>query len=92
MTTEHIVITQHIITVPDRTSSDGVGFDTVYSWDGQRFPDRGVAVEHGFEVAMSDDFNVAVLDDGRLTWFGWMDQQLPDYPLREIAEKIGVKA
>jgi len=34
---------------------------------------------------------VAVVRDGRLTWFGWMDKHLDDYDLAEIAEQIGLR-
>lgn len=48
-------------------------FETVYSFDGERFEDRKKAIDHGFTKGRSDDFNIGVLRDGRLVSLDWMD-------------------
>ena len=90
---QHIVIFQQIVTVPDSTARDGIGFDTTYNWaDRKLHASREQAVSAGFKLRGSDDFNVAVVRDGRLTWFGWMDEHLDDYDLDEVAEQIGLRS
>lgn len=84
LTARHIVITQQIVTCDGR-------FITAYYSDREQFQTREEAIEHGFETRGSDDFNVAVLANDALTWFGWMDEQLDDYDLKEIAQQIGVR-
>lgn len=64
-------------------------WSVVYSWDGRWFADREVAVKAGLNELDHDDFNVGYVDAGKLTWFGWMDEQHPteDYP--EVARQFG---
>jgi len=51
-------------------------WDHCYHWDRQAFPHKMAAVEHGLDTFGSDDFNVGELRDGRLVWWGWMDNPL----------------
>jgi hypothetical protein len=50
-------------------------YDTCYDWDGETFPHRMAAIDHGLNTFGSDDFNVGELRDGKLVWWGWMDQR-----------------
>lgn len=78
----YIVIFQQIV---------GSKWEVAYSWDQERFTERKAAISHGFKTRGSDDFNIGVLKNGRLSQFCWMDEPL-DFPLREIADQIGLKA
>ena len=78
----YIVIFQQIV---------GSVWQVAYSWDGEKFEDRKVAISHGLKTRGSDDFNIGVLKNGRLAQFCWMDEVL-DFPLAEIADQIGIKA
>jgi hypothetical protein len=49
-------------------SGDGVD----YSWDRRRFSTHDEAVDHGFELRGSDDFNIALIEGDILTGFYWM--------------------
>jgi len=63
---------------------------TVYSWDQRYYQNKAVAISAGFTLADgTDDFNVGYVDAGKLTWFGWMEEQHPaeDYPA--VAEQFG---
>jgi hypothetical protein len=79
--TEFIVICQSIVGNPE------CGYDTSYDWDRERFKTRKAAIKHGMKVRDSDDFNIGVLTDGKLTQFCWMEEVL-DYPLDEVSERI----
>lgn len=81
--TDYIVITQSLVTTRD-------DIETIYRWDGTRWADSNRAISHGFEMGRADDFNIGRVTDGRLTWFGWMFDQL-DHDLDEIAEQIGLR-
>lgn len=80
---EHIVIVRRI-------NGSVETWETAYSWDRQRFPTRELAIRHGFDSCGCDDFNVAVIRDERLVWFGWMDKELDRESLPEIAARIGL--
>lgn len=68
------------------------GFTIDYAWNGEEFSSREEAIKQGFVIRESDDFNIAVLDDGRLTSFDWMDQVVEgeEDVLSEIADAIGI--
>lgn len=64
--------------------------EMVYNWDGKYHAAKGAARAAGFTLADgTDDFNLGHVVDGRLVWFGYMDDQHPveDYP--EVAEQFG---
>lgn len=63
----------------------------VYDWDDNYYESRGYAISAGFDLAESDDFNVARVENGRLVWFGWMDEphEEDDWPREELAERYG---
>lgn len=85
--TEYMVVCQQIV------GNGEIGFETIYGCDRQRFRNRERAKAHGFEVRESDDFNIAVLEKGRLVSFDWMDKPVGEdaATLAIIAEQIGVK-
>lgn len=64
-------------------------WSVIYSWDGQWHDSREDACKDGLRELDHDDFNVGYVDAGKLTWFGWMDEQHPteDYP--EVAAQFG---
>lgn len=82
MTTGWVALHGRIVGNPDK-------WETVYRWNGEYHPSKERAVAAGCLAAESDDFNVGKVEDGRLVWFGWMDEQLPaeDYPA--VAAQIG---
>lgn len=67
------------------------GFGINYSWDRERFSTRKRAIKHGWKVRGSDDFNIGIVEDDKLVWFGWMDEPMDD-DIVEIADGIGLKA
>lgn len=69
-------------------SGSGVG----YSWDGDRFSTREKAIEEGFTLRGSDDFNIGVVEGDRLLSFDWMQEPVGDdaQTIEEIAQAIGL--
>jgi hypothetical protein len=67
-------------------------FDTVYGFDGTQFHDRDSAIGHGFTLRRSDDFNVGVVDGGKLVSLDWMQEPVDTDPalLAKIAQQIGL--
>jgi len=65
-------------------------WETVWHWDRKFHPTRRAAITAGFETFGSDDFNVAQVDDGRVVWFGWMDEKHPDEDYPEVAAQLGL--
>ena len=69
-----------------------------YSSDLERFDKREVAISHGFEVAGCDDFNIGVIDDGRLVSLDWMEKPVGNgkgvsvEKLQIISDAIGLEA
>jgi hypothetical protein len=64
-------------------------WETVYRWNGEYYTAKELAIAAGCLEADSDDFNVGKVENGRLVWFGWMDEQHPteDYPA--VAKQFG---
>lgn len=85
--TEYIVLCGSIV-------GGGVeaSFEAVYSFDGKRFAGHQHAIAHGFKIRGSDDFNIGVLEDGRLVCIKWMDQVVDDDDdvMRDISQQIGI--
>jgi hypothetical protein len=65
---EYVVLCGQIV------GSQEHGFECVYDFDGERFADREKAIKHGFKVRGSDDFNIGVIEDGKLVSLDWMDK------------------
>jgi hypothetical protein len=49
---------------------------TEYNFDGRRFADRKGAINHGFELGRSDDFNIGIVEGARLVSLDWMDEEV----------------
>ena len=64
-----------------------------YSADHTRFESRDEAIRHGFTMDRSDDFNIGVIDDGKLVSLDWMHELVDDNPetLAEISEELGLR-
>ncbi|EDJ8987646.1 antitoxin [Salmonella enterica subsp. diarizonae] len=62
-----------------------------YASDCVEFDKRDKAIKHGFKLQGSDDFNIGVIENGRLVSFDWMDKPVGESPeiLAEIADAIG---
>lgn len=84
MTKSYIVIQQYWWC---NAGSHGVEYTT----DGIEFEKRDKAVKHGLKIQKSDDFNIGVIENGRLVSFDWMGTPVGESPetLAEIAEAIG---
>jgi hypothetical protein len=67
------------------------GNGVVYTTDGVEFDKRDMAIKHGLEIQGSDDFNIGVIEDGRLVSLDWMNEPVGESAetLAEIAEAIG---
>jgi hypothetical protein len=72
--------------------SNGDPISLEYFSDSERFPDREMAVRHGFKTVGCDDFNVGVIDDGHLSDLLWMDKSIGEEPdiLAKIAWEVGL--
>lgn len=70
----------------------GYGFN--YSMPTAPLDSLDAAISEGFKVTGSDDFNVGVIANGRLTDLLWMRESLgePSEVLADIATQIGVRA
>ena len=70
-------------------SSSGIN----YTADPERFDTLELAIDHGFKIAGSDDFNIGKLEYGRLVAMLWMDQLLPytRSDLLRIAKDAGLR-
>jgi hypothetical protein len=81
--TSYIVIVQSIVGGDEREMS------TVYNWDGRHHLSIDAAVDAGWKTFDHDDFNVGRVEDGKLVWFGWEHEEMPDHDLAEITRHIG---
>jgi hypothetical protein len=77
-----IVVLQNIV---------GTGGRTVYNWDSKCFPSRELAIEHGFTLDRSDDFNVARIENGKVVQFFWMDEELTPWPFEDVNNQLGLE-
>lgn len=68
------------------------GFRVVHYWDGRKFSHKREAVSNGFTIRGSDDFNVGLVEGGRLVSLWWMEKNLGEdtETLAAIAAEIGV--
>jgi len=69
MADSYIVICQQVI-----GGGPAMPFEIVYGFDGKTFTDRKKAIDHGFKIRESDDFNIGVVRDGKVVSLDWMDQ------------------
>lgn len=79
---EYIALCAQVITT-------GSGFKTMYWSDDKRFSTREAAIRNGFEIRGSDDFNIGVLDGGKLVSLDWMSEPVDTDPemLSEIQQE-----
>lgn len=72
------------------TGGDGEPFETEYGFDGTRFTHKPDAIKHGLKVRGSDDFNIGVMEDGKLVRLDWMNAIVEDDPaaLAKIHRRI----
>lgn len=86
MSARYIVIIGHAV------GNERDGFRITHEWDGRWFALMAPAVSHGFELAESDDFNIGVVENGRLAGLLWMDERIDATPesLAEIGTEIGL--
>lgn len=54
--------------------STAVGFRTIYVMNGRRFGTRQAAIDYGFTLGRSDDFNIGVWENRDLISIDWMDK------------------
>lgn len=68
------------------------GHGIEYSSDLIHYETRNGAISHGFRTVGSDDFNIGVIEDGKLISFDWMDKPVGESEdtLAQIAELIGL--
>lgn len=78
---------------PEAWCNDG-GCGIEYSSDLEEFDTRKDAIKNGFKITESDDFNIGVVDGGRLVSFDWMGKPVGESQetIQEIAEALGLGA
>ncbi|ENZ7824045.1 antitoxin [Klebsiella pneumoniae] len=86
MSKSYIVILQYLW-----CNETGVGIE--YTSDCIKFDKRDKAIRHGFKLRESDDFNIGVIEGGKLISFDWMDKPVGESEdtLAQIAELIGLE-
>lgn len=82
------------IVIQQRLWCNESGYGIAYSSDLEEFDTRQEAIKNGFEITESDDFNVGVIEEGRLISFDWMEKPVDENEetLSLIAESIGLEA
>ncbi|MGK3497605.1 antitoxin [Citrobacter youngae] len=87
MSESYIVIQQYLWC---NENGGGIG----YTSDCVEFNARDKAIKHGFKMQGSDDFNIGVIEDGKLISFDWMGKSVGESEdtLAQIAELIGLEA
>jgi hypothetical protein len=65
--------------------------EMVYSWDGTVHESRGYAISAGFTEFGHDDFNIGRLEQDRLVWWGWMDEEHSDADHPAVARALGLR-
>ncbi|ELX9578617.1 antitoxin [Escherichia coli] len=70
------------------------GHGIEYSSDFEEFSTRHEAIKHGLKITDSDDFNIGVIEDGRLVSFDWMDKPVGESQetVKEIAEALDLES
>lgn len=85
------------IVILQRAWCNSGGHGIEYSSDLVRYDSRKEAISQGFRQIDSDDFNIGVIEGGRLISFDWMDKPVGKdgasaETLARIAESIGLEA
>lgn len=84
---------QRFIVLCGQIVGDGSSpFETVYGFDGKFFDARHAAIDHGFTLGRSDDFNIGVIDGGKLVSVDWMENAVDYDPdlMCKISVQIGL--
>ncbi len=86
-----ITVTKYIVIQQSAWCNDS-GSGIYYSSDLVEFDKRDKAIKHGLKQCDSDDFNIGVLVNDRLTSLDWMNRVVDDEPeiLAEISEHLGL--
>lgn len=65
-----------------------------YDWDRRTFGTRRAAIDHGFTLGRSDDFNIGTVVGGKLAAIGWMekDHDTAADRLAEISKELYIEA
>lgn len=72
------------VALAGRWMTAGDDIVTIYNWDETYWNTKEAAISAGFPLAGgTDDFNLAHVENGNVTWWGWMDEQ---HPIEDAAE------
>lgn len=84
---------QYIVLLSQVIGNSEAGFGIEHTFDGRVFDDRQAAINHGFALRQSDDFNIGVLQDGKIVSCDWMNEIVDTDPgaLAHIASSIGLR-
>ena len=63
-------------------------WSTCWDWDGQTYSTQKAAIFAGFRQFGSDDFCVGRIQDDRLVWWGWMDEEHPAEDREAVAAAL----
>ena len=89
MTTTYLAIAPQIVGNPHR-------YETVYYTDHVQHATREGAWNHGLKVYGSDDFQIAIITDGRLHGIGWgagiEAKDFDEENIVDIARQLGLKS
>lgn len=80
------------IVIIQRAWCNESGHGINYYSDLTEFDNRKAAIDFGMELCGSDDFNIGVVESGRLISFDWMDKPIGETPetLALIADALGL--
>lgn len=70
--TEYVALAGHIV-------GDEHGFETVYTHIGT-YPSLAAAKRHGLNLYGSDDFNIAMVRQGKIVRWTWMGEDIGETP------------
>lgn len=86
------MMTQYIVLMGQIVGGGERPFETVYGFDGEKFKERAEAIRHGLRERGSDDFNIGVLERGKLVSLDWMEKPVETDPaeLAAIRKKIAL--
>ena len=84
---------QKFIVIQQRLWCNESGHGINYSSDLDTFDTRKEAIKNGFQITESDDFNIGIIENGRLVSFDWMDKPVGESQetLNEISDAIGLE-
>lgn len=85
--------TQYICLIGSFWTDESGEHHLTYGWSLDYHDTREAAIAEGFLTRGSDDFNVGVIQDGKLVSIDWMDEVVDADPqeLRAAAEELGLQ-